>query len=125
MTLTDGAVASLAGQAADLIEPGLPVRVAPAANDDPYRWGSHGWIVTIDAGVELEFWISSDASPAEALRQFIDHLDEVSETERYWGRAVPGCPGHRHMAEVAVEGEDVVLRCPATGKVVQRIHPDV
>ena len=26
------------------------MNVAPAANDDPYRWGAHGWTVTIDKG---------------------------------------------------------------------------
>ena len=63
MSLTDPQVAQLAREAADRIRPDLPVHVAPAANDDPYRWGSHGWTVTVDAGQGVHVWIPADASP--------------------------------------------------------------
>jgi hypothetical protein len=125
VTLTDGAIAVLARQAADLVGPDVAVRVRPTTNDDPYRWtsGHHGWIVSIDPHVEA--FIPAGGTPAQVLAELIDHLDEVSESSEHWGRAVPGCPGHRHMAQIDIDGEDVVLRCPASGEVVQRITPAV
>lgn len=65
MSLTDGAVADLARQAADRLGPDVEVRVRPSANDDPYRWGGHGWLVHI--GDAAEVWIPADAAPDEAL----------------------------------------------------------
>jgi hypothetical protein len=65
MALTDGAVADLARQAADLVGDDVAVRIRPPANDDPYRWGGHGWLVEI--GAEVEVWIPAEASPDEAL----------------------------------------------------------
>jgi hypothetical protein len=65
MTLSDGAVADLARRAAEELGPEVPVRVQPSANDDPYRWGGHGWVVRI--GDLAEAWIPADASPDEAL----------------------------------------------------------
>lgn len=65
MSLTDGAVADLARQAADELGSDVPVRVQPSANDDPYRWGGHGWLVLI--GDAAEVWIPAGASPDEAL----------------------------------------------------------
>jgi hypothetical protein len=58
--LTDPELAQLAQDAADSVEPGLRVHVAPAANDDPYRWGSHGWTVMVE---NVRIWIPADASP--------------------------------------------------------------
>jgi hypothetical protein len=63
VTLSDAQVAQLARQAADRVKPDLPIHVAPAANDDPYRWGAHGWTVTIDTGRRVQIWIPVDASP--------------------------------------------------------------
>jgi hypothetical protein len=125
VNLTDGAVAVLAQQAAELIGPDAVVRVRPSAADDPYRWGGpgRGWEVHIDPHVQA--WIDADAAPAEALAEMIDHLDEVSESEEHWGRALPECPGHKHMASVGIDGIDVVLRCPSTGEIVRRITPAV
>ncbi len=125
MPLTDGAVAVLAQQAAEQIGTKVDVRVQPSTEDDPYRWSGHGrgWTVHIDPGVEV--WISADASPVAALAELVDHLDDASETEQYWGRAVPACPGHQHRARVEIDGTDVVLRCPESGEVVRRITPDV
>jgi hypothetical protein len=65
MSLTDGAVADLASQVADQLGPGVPVRVKPPANDDPYRWGGHGWVVRI--GDSADIWIPAEASDEEAL----------------------------------------------------------
>ena len=67
MALTDGAVADLARQAADLLGADVPVRIRPPANDDPYRWGGHGWLVEI--GTESEVWIPAEASAEEALER--------------------------------------------------------
>ncbi|MDT4917238.1 MAG: hypothetical protein QOH89_1938 [Pseudonocardiales bacterium] len=65
MSLTDGAVADLARQAADLLGPDVSVRIRPPGNDDPYRWGGHGWVITIDDRDEI--WIPVEATPEEAL----------------------------------------------------------
>jgi hypothetical protein len=61
MSLSDGAVVALAQQAAGLRGPGVQVRVHPSANDDPYRFGGHGWTVRIDPDVDV--WFSAQASP--------------------------------------------------------------
>jgi hypothetical protein len=65
MSLTDGAVADLARQIADELGSDIPVRVQPSANDDPYRWGGHGWLVRI--GNTADVWIPVEAAPDEAL----------------------------------------------------------
>jgi hypothetical protein len=65
MSLTDGAIADLARQVADELGADVPVRLQPPANDDPYRWGGHGWVVRI--GQAAEVWIPVEASSDEAL----------------------------------------------------------
>jgi hypothetical protein len=65
MSLTDGAIADLARQVADELGADVPVHVQPPANDDPYRWGGHGWVVRI--GRAAETWIPVEASSDEAL----------------------------------------------------------
>jgi hypothetical protein len=64
VSLSDPELAQLAQDAADSVEPGLPVHIAPGANDDPYRWGSHGWTVTVDS---VRIWVPVDASPEWAF----------------------------------------------------------
>jgi hypothetical protein len=63
VTLSDPELAQLAQDAADSVELGLAVHIAPAANDDPYRWGSHGWTVTVEGRRRARIWIPADASP--------------------------------------------------------------
>jgi hypothetical protein len=77
MALTDGAVAQLARRAADLLAPDARVRVRPSANDDPYRWGGHGWIVTI--GSAHETWIPAEASEDEAMERLRELAERVAE----------------------------------------------
>ena len=67
MALTDGAVAVLAQQAAELVGTDVAVHVRPSANDDPYRWGGHGWVVRI--GADIEVWVPADASEADVLER--------------------------------------------------------
>ena len=76
MSLTDGAVAALAAQAADLVEPGLRVQVSPAPDDDPYRWGGAGpgWTVRIYADPVVEVWIDRNSSEDEALATLVERL---------------------------------------------------
>ena len=64
MSLTDGAVAELARQAADELGPDVAVRIRPPSNDDPYRWGGHGWLIQI--GDAAEVWIPAEASDDDA-----------------------------------------------------------
>jgi hypothetical protein len=127
MTLTDGAVAALARQAADLVAPGLRVQVSPAADDDPYRWdgAGPGWTVRIYANSTVEVWVPRQSSPVSALHYLIGRLDEVAEGSARPGAAITQCPGHTHTPRVEVDGDDVVLRCPDNGQIVQRIAPVV
>jgi hypothetical protein len=72
MTLTDAQLADLTRQAADQVEPGLEVSIAPAANDDPYRWGPSGWLVTV--GSDVHVWVPADASPDWVLEEVTHRL---------------------------------------------------
>jgi hypothetical protein len=72
MTLTDGALAALAQQAADAVGSDAGIRVRPQPNDDPYRWGGHGWLVHIDPDIEV--WISAESSSDEALERLVAAL---------------------------------------------------
>jgi len=74
MSLTDGAVADLARQVADELGQDVPVRVQPSANDDPYRWGGHGWLVRI--GHAADVWIPAEAAPDEALARLRDAVHD-------------------------------------------------
>lgn len=65
MSLTDGAVADLARSVADSLGADVDVHIQPPGNDDPYRWGGHGWVVRI--GKAAEVWIPVEASEDEAL----------------------------------------------------------
>jgi hypothetical protein len=69
MSLTDPEMAQLAQDAADSVELGLSVRIAPAPNNDPYRWGSPGWTVTVDKRPAVRVWIPADASPKWAFEE--------------------------------------------------------
>jgi hypothetical protein len=64
VTLTDPEMAQLAQDAADSVEPGLRVHIAPGANDDPYRWGPHGWTVSVET---VRVWIPAETGPREAF----------------------------------------------------------
>jgi hypothetical protein len=75
MSLTDGAVAELARQVADELGPAVPVHVRPPANDDPYRWGGHGWLVRI--GTVAEVWVPAEASPDEALARLREAVGQA------------------------------------------------
>jgi hypothetical protein len=129
MSLTDGDVAALARQAVDLLDPDLDIAIKPVDPSDPYRWGRQAWIVEPlidDEYRRLGIHLDSGHTPVEALQHLIDHLDEASETKTFWGQAFPRCvPGHVHPAQVEADSSAVVLRCPQTSQVVQRLVPDV
>ena len=50
MSLNDGDVAALAERAAARIAGPVEVRIEPDPGNDPYRWGSHYWLVHVHAG---------------------------------------------------------------------------
>jgi hypothetical protein len=129
MSLTDGDVALLAEQAATLVPTQVDVRVAPAAADDPYRWGAQSWTVYFGVGPDrddsIAVWVPADDSPTWALHRLVDGLGQLSETGKYRAVAFPPCrPDHRHPARLHVEDLDVVLRCPDTAQVVARLSPN-
>jgi hypothetical protein len=134
MSVTDGVVAVLADQAADLIRARVPgaqvsVRLAPAAADDPYRWAdAQSFTVYFDFGPargdSVVVWLPRDDQPVSALARLIDGLHELAETEAHWGTAFPVCvPGHRHPANIDHDSDAVVVRCPQTGQIVDTIRP--
>jgi hypothetical protein len=126
VALSDPEVAVLARQAVDLLDADVDVRLEPQASHDPYGLGAHAWLVTpvIDRLPHFGIYVYSGMTPAQALAHLIDGLGEnVSEAGRFWGRAFPPCPQHTHPARVEEDGESVVLRCPSTGEIVERIAP--
>lgn len=131
MNLTDGQVAALAEQAAELLPVHPAVRITPDPAHDPYRWGVAAWIVHFDLdgeseGGSLHVGVDGRETAAAALATMLGQLSEyASETGALWGRPVPACPGHPHPALVEAGDDDVLLRCPQTGEVVDRIEPAV
>ncbi|MBV9594648.1 MAG: hypothetical protein JO147_12745 [Actinobacteria bacterium] len=131
MPLSDGAVALLADQVAELVRSWLPdadrvdVRITPQPGDDPYRWpGRSVWSVDFEVAArgEASVRLSGDLEPVEALERLVDGLGQLSESPGYWGRPVPPCrPGHAHPARVDRDGPAVVIRCPSTGETVARM----
>jgi hypothetical protein len=121
VTLSDGDVAALARQAVDLLDPESAINIEPADPVDPYRLGAQSWLVRTSL---VDVYINSADTAASTLARIIDQMSEYgSETEKFWGRAFPRCPGHRHPATVVVEEPFVVFRCPDTGDEVARIRP--
>jgi len=127
MSLTDGHVAALADQAAAAVEPSLTVHIEPDAGDDPYRWGAHSWTVTFrsEDGEGVAVRLTADEEPLPALRKLLEAVSELGATQPSSGRALPACPGHDHRADVEIEEDEVVLRCPETGDVIGRIRPEL
>lgn len=128
MALSDPEVAMLARQAVDMLDPDLDIRIDPEASHDPYGLGAHAWLVTpvIDRLPRFGIHVYSGMTPVQALANLLDGLSEnVSESGRFWGRAFPPCPRHTHPAQVedGANASEVVLRCPSTGEVVDRIAP--
>lgn len=126
--LSEGDVAALAGQAVDLLDPAVEVQLEPGAPDDPYARRVRSWIVwpLLDGRRSFGVLVESSMTPGEALAKLVDVLLESSESERFWGRAFPPCPGHPHPAVVSETANDlVVLRCPQTREIVAQLRPDV
>ncbi|MEO9138731.1 MAG: hypothetical protein ABI345_06645 [Jatrophihabitans sp.] len=127
--LEDGDVAILAGQAVDLLAEDIDVRVDPVTSADPYRWGGSQageWVVwpLVDGHRSFGIDVTADLTPPQALAHLLEGLsNDASETRRFWGVAFPACPGHPHQAEIAEEADEVVLRCPKSGKEIRRIRP--
>lgn len=127
MSLSDPEVAALARQAVDLLDPEVEIRIEPEAAHDPYGFGSQAWLVSplLDglANPGFGIYVYGNMTPVQALARLIDGLGNASESDRFWGEPFPPCPGHPHAAAVSEEGEDVVLRCPDTREVIDRIQP--
>jgi len=71
VSLSDGDVAALAREAVDHKDPRLDVHIAPAAQDDPYRFGAAAW--TVSAGGASSY-ITATMSWREALDKLIADL---------------------------------------------------
>lgn len=74
MTLSDPELAQLVQDAVGSVERGLSVHIEPAANDDPYRWGSAGWTVTVLRRPPVVIWIPADASPRWTFDEIVRRL---------------------------------------------------
>lgn len=129
MSLSDGDVAALAGQAVDMLAPGIDIEIEPAAGDDPYRRGRRSWSIwpRIDGRRSFGISLNNAMSPVEALAHLIDRLGQyAAEQKDAWGKPFPACPGHAHPAQVSESTpEAVVLRCPETREIVAQIRPAV
>jgi hypothetical protein len=130
VTLSDGDVSRLADQVTTLIPTAVDVRIAPAAADDPYRWGAESWTVHFDVGPDrddtISVWVPGNESPVGVLYRLVDGLHELAERPRLRGRPVPAClPDHHHPARVDIAGSEVLLRCPETGQHVVHLRPEV
>lgn len=125
--LTDPQVAVLARQAVDLLDPQVAIEIEPRDGDDPYRFGAGAWVAwpLLDGHRAFGMGVDAGMTPAEALARMVDILSEYSsESSRFWSAAFPGClSGHRHPSGVEAAEDEVVLRCPATHEVVDRIRP--
>jgi hypothetical protein len=71
MTLSDGDIATLARQVVDLRDPDLDVRIMPAQQNDPYRWGTAAW--TVSAGGASSY-VSANMTAEEALAKLTADL---------------------------------------------------
>lgn len=128
MTLTDGDVALLAGQAMGLLDADVATTIEPSDPLDPYRRLSTAWTVwpMFDRHRTLGIRVIAAWSPAEALARLLVALSQhVSETTNFWAHTFPICPGHEHAATITPSGPDVLFTCQVTGKEVGRVHPEV
>ncbi|HEY8301987.1 MAG TPA: hypothetical protein VIG48_08815 [Jatrophihabitans sp.] len=71
MALNDGDVADLAREAVDRKDPDLDIEISPAAQDDPYRWGTEAW--TVSAGGASSY-VRASMSRDEALATLVRDL---------------------------------------------------
>jgi hypothetical protein len=62
--LSDYDVADLARQVVDQRDPNLGIKISPANQADPYRWGAAAWTVTAGGASS---YLTADMSPKEAL----------------------------------------------------------
>jgi hypothetical protein len=76
VALTDGDVAALAREAADLLDPELEIAIQPDDRADPYRWDrAHGWTVRVHVdGRPIAIRVESTWSPEQALAHLTDGL---------------------------------------------------
>lgn len=128
MSLTDGDVALLARQAVDLLDPDIEIAIEPEDPVDPYRFGHQAWLVrpVLDDHGRFAARIQSTDSPVAALALLLEHLaDHSGASALFRGRAFPPCPGHDHPADIEVEDDLVLLRCPETDEVVTRLRPEL
>ena len=125
--LTDPQVAVLARQAVDLLDPDVAIDIAPEPGNDPYARGGGSWLVwpRLDDHRSFGIYVQGSWTATRALAQLIDGLAEnSSESGGFWARPFPPCAsGHRHPSAVEAQADEVVLRCPSTGEIVERIRP--
>jgi hypothetical protein len=81
VTLSDGDVAALADQAADRLAGRVEVRIQPDSGDDPYRWGTHSWLVHFAVGPGEErtavVRLSAQDSEQEAAARLAGAVDSL------------------------------------------------
>jgi hypothetical protein len=128
MPLRESDVATLAGQAVGLLDADVNTVIEPSDPIDPYRRRSTSWTLwpMFDKHRTLGIRVKASWTPAETLARILSALSaHVAETRTFWAHTFPICPGHEHASEIAVDGADVVFRCPVTSAEVGRVRPDV
>ena len=128
VTLTDGDVAVLAGQAVGLLDADVRTVIEPADPVDPYRRRSTAWTVwpMLDRHRTVGVRVESSWTAADALARILDALSRhVADTRTFWAHTFPICPGHEHASDISVRDGEVVLSCPVTGVESERLRPAV
>jgi len=75
VTINDGDVAALAERSAARVKGAVDVRIEPDPGDDPYRWGTHYWLVHVRTGAGRQVTVRVSADDTE--QSAADRLDEA------------------------------------------------
>lgn len=126
------AVNSLARQAVDLLVPAADLTIEESPRNNAYVYpqatgADHGiWriTVTIAPGNAAVLTLDPRWSPGIALSNLITELSHACGGE-FRGRPFPSCPDHDHPADVEIEGDTVVLRCPDNAHDQVRLFPAI
>lgn len=85
------------------------------------RWVNDGYVwVEVAGGESLAVWIEGNEH-GDVVHIAEQLQNDLSETSTFWGRALPGCPGHTHPASPERGDDEPWWVCPVSGARVARI----